>query len=554
MPDEIPGIYRRCGCTEFVYQGGKPVLTPKGKKKRRELGTQCPKLTKDPNHGTWGYQIDADPLPGSGKKRRTIRRTGFSSSTEAAFERAKVLSQGKTVAQRQVPDDQRRAGEVMDTWLDSRRNIKRSTRKGYEIHITKYLKPALENHFFLKVSATDARRLFDNIEEQNQEIRAKRATQKPLKRGQSAPRGYETRRPLNPAGMQRLRATARAIWNSQLAAEIGVRHNPFTALELPSGEPPPPKLWTAEDVSRWRETGEIPGKVMVWTPAQLGAFLDFAYIEEPRLAPLYELIANTCMRRGEACGLRPGDVDAAATRLRLEEQLTLVVWDVEAEDLKSERSKRTVPLSDPMRDLVMLQRSLRATEREQWGDGWIESGRLFTQPGGEALHPDAVSDRFRQLVELGAFPPITLHGLRHSGATTALAAGVEMKVIQELLGHAHLATTERFYASVVDELKVDAVTRLTAAIPRQRRPGLGFDDPADAPTVYHDVDGDGLVEARHGGDMYVPSSLGTVTPTDMARLVAELSTWVREAYQTGLGNEGIHILLGAVLTHKEAQK
>ena len=45
-----------------------------------------------------------------------------------------------------------------------------------------------------------------------------------------------------------------------------------------------------------------------------------------------------------------------------------------------------------------------------------------------------------------------------------------------------------------------------------------------------------------------------VTPTDMARLVAELSTWVREAYQTGLGNEGIHILLGAVLTHKEAQK
>ncbi|HWC83882.1 MAG TPA: hypothetical protein VG756_28320 [Pseudonocardiaceae bacterium] len=73
------------------------------------------------------------------------------------------------------------------------------------------------------------------------------------------------------------------------------------------------------------------------------------------MAPLYELIGNTGMRRGETCGLRLDDIDAEVTRLRLEVQLTLVEWEVEEEDLKTEWSRRTIALSLPMRELVNAQ-------------------------------------------------------------------------------------------------------------------------------------------------------------------------------------------------------
>jgi hypothetical protein len=73
------------------------------------------------------------------------------------------------------------------------------------------------------------------------------------------------------ASMQRLRATGRAAWNSEFAAEIGITVNPFAALELEFGAPPRPLLWTAERVERWTETKVVPGKVMVWTPEQFGA-------------------------------------------------------------------------------------------------------------------------------------------------------------------------------------------------------------------------------------------------------------------------------------------
>jgi integrase len=52
-------------------------------------------------------------------------------------------------------------------------------------------------------------------------------------------------------------------------------------------------------------------------------------------------------------------------------------------------------------------------------------------------------------VKAAELPPIRFHDLRHCAATLMLAAGVDMKVLQETLGHARYAFTADVYTSVI---------------------------------------------------------------------------------------------------------
>ena len=75
------------------------------------------------------------------------------------------------------------------------------------------------------------------------------------------------------------------------------------------------------------------------------------------------------------------------------------------------------------------------------GDTWTDIGFEFTGPDGTPLHPRAVTGQFEQLAYLADLPPIRLHDLRHFAATLHLAAGVDVKIVQDMLGHSSRAIT-----------------------------------------------------------------------------------------------------------------
>ncbi len=54
---------------------------------------------------------------------------------------------------------------------------------------------------------------------------------------------------------------------------------------------------------------------------------------------------------------------------------------------------------------------------------------------------------------------VTPHTTRHTYATSLLDRGVDLRTVQELLGHSHIRTTEK-YLHTSDEKKIDAVNRL----------------------------------------------------------------------------------------------
>jgi len=93
-------------------------------------------------------------------------------------------------------------------------------------------------------------------------------------------------------------------------------------------------------------------------------------------------------------------------------------------------------------------RETQYLERTAWGPAWNEAGLVFTREDGRPLRPEYVTRHFQALAEDAGLPIIRLHDLRHTNASLALDAGVDLKVVSERLGHSQIAITADLYTHV----------------------------------------------------------------------------------------------------------
>ncbi|MGH3156228.1 MAG: site-specific integrase [Streptosporangiaceae bacterium] len=187
-----------------------------------------------------------------------------------------------------------------------------------------------------------------------------------------------------------------------------------------------------------------------------------------RLYALYHLIAFRGLRRGEACGLRRADTDLATATTSVRWQITQIGWATAQGAPKSDAGERPVALDTQTVTVLRAHRQRHDAERDQAGAAWTQTGFEFTNPDGSALHPAAVTYTFEQIAYLAGLPPIRLHDLRHGAATLALSAGVDIKIVQEMLGHSSRAVTSDTYTTVLPELARAAAEATAALVPLAR--------------------------------------------------------------------------------------
>jgi Phage integrase family len=89
---------------------------------------------------------------------------------------------------------------------------------------------------------------------------------------------------------------------------------------------------------------------------------------------------------------------------------------------------------------------------------------VFTNLNGDPMAPDRLTRIFRRLTAEAGLPPIRLHDLRHGAATLALAAGVDLRVVQDMLGHSSIVLTADTYTSVLPAVAHTAAEKVAALI------------------------------------------------------------------------------------------
>lgn len=160
---------------------------------------------------------------------------------------------------------------------------------------------------------------------------------------------------------------------------------------------------------------------------------------EPRYRAMVLTAAYAGLRLGECAGLQRRDLDLLNRRIHVRRQVTEVRGRLEVAPLKTDASRRTVPI--PAFLVEVLATHLRAycsPEPEAF---------VFTGPDGGPLRRASWRSRyFAPALRRAGVEPFTFHQLRDHAATAAIAAGADVKVVQAILGHTDATTTLNRYA------------------------------------------------------------------------------------------------------------
>ena len=172
-------------------------------------------------------------------------------------------------------------------------------------------------------------------------------------------------------------------------------------------------------------------------------------IEQNSLKSLGILIClNTGLRVGEVCALRWENIDFETRRIHVEktieriyskeENKTIVIIDTP----KSITSVRTIPINSKLYNIL---KQIRGKSKK--------TDFVLTGSSEHYVEPRNYQSYFKEILKRSKVKKYKFHTLRHTFATNCIEAGMDIKSLSEILGHADVSITLNIYVHSSDKAK-----------------------------------------------------------------------------------------------------
>ena len=196
-----------------------------------------------------------------------------------------------------------------------------------------------------------------------------------------------------------------------------ITENPAESVLTPKQEKPVPSYLTVDEIFRLLDS------------------IDTKTLAGKRNRAILETMYSAGIRVSELVGLNVPDVDFSGKSLRV---------------LGKGNKERIVPAGRPALAAIQAYREALHVQKKILTD---ENGPLFLNKNMGRLTARSVARILsKAALESGLSVPVAPHDLRHSFATHMLDAGLDLRMVQELLGHKQLSTTQKYTHVSIDRL------------------------------------------------------------------------------------------------------
>lgn len=176
------------------------------------------------------------------------------------------------------------------------------------------------------------------------------------------------------------------------------------------------------------------------------------YVENLKKKSYVAVLLFLGVRNCEACGLEWKDVDFENNKISiLRDSIYIEALGTYTGRTKNDYSKRTLTMPKSLVPILKEYKEWYDKERENWGDKWVNSDRLFIRDNGDACNPTSCNKWLKEILLSNGMRVVSPHSLRHTNITMLLRHKISPKIVAKWAGHANPAVTLATYAHFLDE-------------------------------------------------------------------------------------------------------
>lgn len=194
------------------------------------------------------------------------------------------------------------------------------------------------------------------------------------------------------------------------------------------------------------------------TETEIPRFLK-AIVDDP-FCNAYSLQLFAGLRSGELLGLTWNNVDLEKKEILISQQLQRRGTEQVVVPFTKSNKPRRIRLPEIAVACLKDEQLRQMKNRLRAGVFWQPSDLVFTSDVGEPVIQMTYYKHFKRIAASIGRPDLRPHDLRHTAATVAIAAGADIKSVQDLLGHASASFTLNVYAHSSEQMMQDTADRM----------------------------------------------------------------------------------------------